>query len=91
MYISPTAEVPVKAAQGVPTLEALETCLRKQMFEPGAPEHLSESAVRADAHAVARMRCPGCNRRRLEFYPWQRGRQYRVLAGCAECGCGEEV
>jgi hypothetical protein len=76
---------------GVANLTKLETQFRKQMFEPGAPEHVAEQSVRADARMVARLKCPSCGRRRLEYFPWHRGPKYRVLAGCTGCQSAEEV
>jgi hypothetical protein len=61
------------------------------MYEPGCPYHLGEQSARADAAAVSHLRCPGCGRKRMEFYPWHWGRAYKVLAGCSECGCAEEM
>jgi hypothetical protein len=75
----------------VNALADLEAQLRREMYEPGCPAQILEATARHDAHAVARMRCPGCGLRRLEYHPWQRGRAYRVLAGCTHCGAGEEV
>ncbi len=73
------------------TLADLEKQLRKELYAPGAPEHVTEATARHDAQAVAKMRCPGCHRRRMEYHPYHRRSSYRVLAGCTECGAAEEV
>jgi hypothetical protein len=69
----------------------LERPLRREGFIPGLPPHITEATVRTDKAACRRMRCPGCERRGLEYRPWQSGRRYRVLATCPACNCAEEL
>jgi hypothetical protein len=65
--------------------------MRREGFAPGLPLHIAEATVRTDKAMCRRMRCPGCQRRGLEYRPWQSGRRYRVLATCQACDCAEEV
>ncbi len=88
--MSMTPQAP-PAVNPVATLAELEAQLRRQMYEPGCPAHVTEATARADAHAVAHLRCPGCGLKRMEYHPWYRGKAYRVLAGCTHCGAAEEV
>jgi hypothetical protein len=73
------------------TADALTRALRAEGFAPRLPGHVTEATVRTDKATCRRMRCPGCQRRGLEYRPWQQGRCYRVLANCTNCECAEEL
>jgi hypothetical protein len=70
---------------------ALEQMLRREGFTPGLPAHITEATVRTDKAVCRRLRCSGCERRGLEYQPWQQGRRYCVLATCPACECAEEL
>jgi hypothetical protein len=90
-FFPPIGENPVNVTTTRPTTRNdLERQVRREGFAPGLPHNITEATVRTDKAAYRRMRCPGCGRKRMEFYPWHRGRAYRVLAGCSECGAAEE-
>jgi hypothetical protein len=69
----------------------LERQLRREGSTPGLPVHITEATVRTDKSICRRMLCPGCERRGLEYRPWQQGRRYRVVATCPACNCTEEL
>jgi hypothetical protein len=84
--------MPTVSTQAPPaTLAELEAQLQREMYDPGCPPQVSEATARTDARHVAHLRCPGCGLRSMEFHPYQRGRAYRILAGCTVCGVAEEV
>lgn len=72
------------------TALALIQKLRREGWLFGVPVHLRAWAERVDATLCASLACPCCRRRGLAFRPFHRGRAYRVIGACEQCGYGEE-
>jgi hypothetical protein len=73
-------------------IDELDRRLRLAGYRPGSP---SAEVAAADAGICARIACPACRQPGLHYHPYvnpevRRGRGYRPLAVCGECGTAEE-
>jgi len=75
----------------VTTAAAIEATLCREGFTPGLPPSVRTGTAATDKAVCRRVRCPGCGNRGLMYRPWQRGRDYRILAACPACPAAEEL
>jgi hypothetical protein len=85
--MQPTTRTPATAT----TAEALDREWRSLGFVAGAPPRVSPDGRAIDKRVCRHLKCAACRRRGLDYRPFRRGDDYRVLAACLHCGAGEEV
>lgn len=80
----------VKSLPRFPSATMVILAWKRQGWIEGFPRHLEEWVRLVDEGIVAKMICPQCERRGMKYLPFQRHRDYRVLALCERCGASEE-
>lgn len=62
----------------------LSSALLAEGFLPGAPAGIGKQARAVDRWLCRQLRCPHC-KQPLEYFPYQRNREYKVIAACVHC------
>lgn len=68
------------------TEHALVRELRTLGFVEGPPPHIAPALVSADVRIYRNLRCAECGHRGHKIQPMHRGREYRLLCSCRQCG-----
>lgn len=86
-----TSPSPSPSTAAVQSARALDAAWRRAGWTPGLPPTVTEATLAIDRRVYRHLTCPGCkDRRRQTVTPWRRGREYRLLVACPQCGRGEE-
>jgi hypothetical protein len=75
----------------VEVVPGLAETLLAEGWAPGPPPDLRAESLAADLEAAAEMACEHCGTAGLAFAAFPKGRKYRVVATCPECGTEVEL
>ncbi len=65
--------------------------LAREGWAPGAPLRIRSATRAIDRFLCRQLVCGHCRRKGLEYYPYHRDGEYKVLAVCHVCQGAEEM
>lgn len=72
------------------TATALQKQFTRDGYHPGPPPDLSADAAQVDAEVCSTAACDQCGHDGLNCRTFHRGKSYRAIAVCPQCGAAAE-